>query len=414
MNDVKKIHVLILDDDQFTLVVHQKLLANLGMQNISVADKAQQVLAMMDSSQAQPDLILLDLNMPDMDGVEFIRNLGGREYSGALILISGEGERMLQTVENLAGKHRIRVLGHLEKPISPLALRSILETWSQSTASKKSSGYSAGYDAEALREAINGGQLVNYYQPKVAVATGKVVGAEVLARWRHPKDGLVFPDQFINLAEESDLIDELAFVVLGQALVDICKLRESQQRMRVAVNLSMDNLHSLSFPDVVASMVKKAGFAAEDLVLEITESRLMQNYRSTLDILARLRLKHFMLSIDDFGMGHSSMAQLRDVPFNQLKVDQSFVHKAYANPTSLAIYTASKTIARELGIECVAEGVEDRKDWEFVRKTDCEIAQGYFIGRPMPVEKFSEWHAEWEKRYASNFEDKLLEKSDTC
>jgi EAL domain-containing protein (putative c-di-GMP-specific phosphodiesterase class I) len=133
----------------------------------------------------------------------------------------------------------------------------------------------------------------------------------------------------------------------------------------------------------------------------VTESQLMGNLASPLEILARLRLKGFSLSIDDFGTGHSSLSQLRDIPFDELKVDQGFVHGASINGTLSAIYSASLTLAKQLNMKSVAEGVEDLADWNFVRSTRCDLAQGYFIARPMPPEELPAWIAVW----AANVED---------
>jgi EAL domain-containing protein (putative c-di-GMP-specific phosphodiesterase class I) len=133
-----------------------------------------------------------------------------------------------------------------------------------------------------------------------------------------------------------------------------------------------------------------------DIVLEVTESRLMKDLSAPLEILARLRLKRFSLSIDDFGTGHSTLAQLRDFPFDELKVDRSFVHGAAGNDTLSAIYGASLSLAKHLGIKTVAEGVENRADWDFLRGTGCDLAQGYFIAKPMPAGEIPDWIAAWE------------------
>ena len=154
-----------------------------------------------------------------------------------------------------------------------------------------------------MRAAIENGELVNYYQPKVAVATGEVAGVETLVRWRHPVDGLVFPDQFISVAEASGLIDALTQVVFTAAMAQAKAWQDARLAFRIAVNVSMDNLASLNFLNFVADVTAKMGVAPQNVVLEVTESRLMQDTRAPLEILTRLRLKRFRLSIDDFGTG---------------------------------------------------------------------------------------------------------------
>jgi EAL domain-containing protein (putative c-di-GMP-specific phosphodiesterase class I) len=164
----------------------------------------------------------------------------------------------------------------------------------------------------------------------------------------------------------------------------------------MALNISMDNLASLEFVDYIAIAASMAGILPADIVLEVTESRLMKELSAPMEILTRLRLKRFSLSIDDFGTGHSSLIQLRDIPFDELKVDRGFVHGAVSNDTLRAIYNASLSLAQHLGMKSVAEGVEDRADWDFVRSTGCNHAQGYFIAKPMPADEIPGWITTWE------------------
>ncbi len=391
------IRILVLDDEPFMLKLLARMLANLGYTSVSTFDSGRAALEQVDDPERSPDLILLDLIMPEMDGVEFARRLVEHRYAGALILVSGEDERMRQSVEKLVRAHKIPVLGHLHKPASPEGLAALLEKWTAST----QDGHRAAkkiYAADEVRAAIVNGELVNYYQPKVSVVTGEVVGAESLVRWRHPQDGMVFPDQFIGVAEAHGLIDDLTRAVLDGALAQIRRWEEAGLMLRVAVNVSMDNLTLLDFADFVAAQTAAAGVSPHSVVLEVTESRLMQDTRAALEILTRLRMKRFKLSIDDFGTGNSSLAQLRDIPFDELKIDQSFVHGAWANDTLRALFDSSLGLARQLGMETVAEGVEDQADWDFVRKSGCDLAQGYFIAKPMPAADLPGWIQTWKTR----------------
>jgi len=397
MQDKSNIKILVLDDEPFMLKLLVHALAKLGFTTVIACDSGHKALECVDSTERSPDLILLDLNMPEMDGVEFVRHLVERRYAGSIILISGEDERMLQSAEKLVQAHKISVLGHLHKPVQPEGLSALLENFSL-PASIGARAAAKMYGADELRNAIRSGELVNYYQPKVEVATGKVVGAEALVRWRHPVDGMVFPGQFIDVAEELGLIDELTRVVLASALAQTRLWHQAGLPFKMSVNISMDNLASVDFADYVASQATLAGVAPHDVILEVTESRLMLDRRAALEILTRLRLKRFLLSIDDFGTGHSSLTQLRDIPFDELKIDQSFVHQAWSDKTARAMYDASLGLAKQLGMEVVAEGVEDQDDWKLVRSTGCDLAQGYFIARPMPASDFPEWIKSWQAR----------------
>lgn len=390
-------HILVLDDEPFMLKLIARMLANLGHGAVSTCDNGRAALTLLDAPLQPPDLILLDINMPQMDGIEFVRHLVEHRYLGALILVSGEDERVLQSIEKLVQAHNINVLGYLNKPVLPEPLAALINSRIPYLPGALKPEKKV-YGEPELREAITHRELVNYYQPKVSLATGEVVGAETLVRWLHTTDGLVLPDQFVGLAEQYGLIDALTHRVLVSALPQARQWQDAHLPLRLAVNLSMDNLLSLSFLDEVVNLTAQAGVHPENLILEVTESRLMQDQRVSLEILTRLRLKRFKLSIDDFGTGNSSLTQLRNVPFDELKIDRTFVHGAWANGTQRAMFNASLGLARQLGMETVAEGVEDQADWDFLRQQGCDVAQGYFIARPMPAEELIPWIEQWEKR----------------
>jgi EAL domain-containing protein (putative c-di-GMP-specific phosphodiesterase class I) len=283
--------------------------------------------------------------------------------------------------------------------VQPAALSGLIDRWSPEP---REAGRAQRkiYGIDAFRAALADDQIELHYQPKVSVASGQAVGVEALARWRHPEDGLVMPDQFIGVAEEGGLIDDLTRRVLIEGFGQARRWKDQGIHLKVAVNLSTDNLTSLGFADFVSREAERAGVAPQDVVLEVTESRLIKDFRAPLEVLARLRMKRFHISIDDFGTGHSSLVQLRDLPFSELKIDRGFVHGAWNNDTKRVIYDASCGIARQLGMEIVAEGVETQEDWQFLRETGCGLAQGYFIGKPLAAQAFPGWLANWKARLA--------------
>lgn len=390
-----EIPILVLDDEHFMHRVLTHMLVGLGFESVATFDNAISALDSLVSSQAHPQLILMDLNMPHMDGIEFVRRLAEHGYRGSLVLVSGEPVRVLQMTEKLVKAHQIPVLGHLRKPVSLSALGALLATWQPVKAMQEKA---KTYDADAVSRALANGEMVNYYQPKVSVASATLVGVETLVRWRHPTDGVVMPGQFINVAEEHGLIDQLTKTVLSSAMAQAAAWRQAGLRLSVAVNLSMDNLASVDFTDFIVGAAAACGVAPRDVMLELTESKLMLDQRAPLEILARLRIKRFRLSIDDFGTGHSSLSQLRDIAFDELKIDRSFVHGASSDQTTRAMYDASLGLGRQLEMEVVAEGVEDREDWDMVRRTGCDLAQGYFIGPPMPAAHLGAWIGAWKPR----------------
>jgi len=194
------------------------------------------------------------------------------------------------------------------------------------------------------------------------------------------------------------LIDDLSRLVLRNALQQAGRWRDAGIPLRIAINLSIENLLSTDFVDFLSQEAARADIAPNDIALELIQNRLMQDLRIPLEALARLRMKRFRLTIDDFGTGHATLRQLRDIPFDEMKIDRGFVHGATRNANSKAIYDASMTLGKQLGMTVVAEGVETRQDWELLQRTQCDFAQGYFIGRPMSAEDLTHWVDEWAMR----------------
>lgn len=397
MIDQSAINILALDDEPFMLGVLLHMLGRLGFDRVAAADNGSSALASLVSTRP-PNLILCDLNMPQMDGVEFIRKLGEHNYRGSLIVVSGEDARLLQSVEKLVHAHGIDLLGYLTKPVAPDALSRLIGNW-RPPASAAVTVQGVRACVADLRTALADGELINHYQPKVDVTSGQVIGVEALVRWQHPRHGILYPDSFITLAEEHGLIDALTRTVYSAALAQARRWADTGLHLRMAVNVSMNNLDSLDFLGFITDEAARFRIAPHNIILEVTESRLMQDVRAPLEILTRLRLRRFCLSIDDFGTGHSSFARLRDIPFDELKIDRAFVHGAGADPTARAVFEASLGLARQLGLDVVAEGVENETDWRFLAETGCKLAQGYYIGRPMSANALPAWMAQWRSRH---------------
>jgi EAL domain-containing protein (putative c-di-GMP-specific phosphodiesterase class I)/FixJ family two-component response regulator len=389
--------VVLVDDDALVLKLQSQQLRNLGYQDLRAFEDARTALASLQAEGGGADLVLCDLQMPAMDGIEFVRALAASGFQGRLLLVSGEQGRVLKAAAQLAQAHGLRLLGTLQKPVSMLQLQAVL-CREQVHAGRPTPDAGPALEAAELRRGLQVGELHNVYQPKVSLATGELVGVEALVRWQHPQRGLVPPDQFIALAEDSGQIDALLWYVLERALHDATGWSARGLTLSVAVNVSMDNLLQLDFPDRVAARAAHHGLPLSQLMLEVTESRLMRNALVVMDTLTRLRLKRVGLSIDDFGTGHSSLVQLRDLPFEELKVDKSFVHGAAGDPALRSIVESSLRLGQQLGMQTVGEGVEDLDDWRLLRAAGCTLAQGFFIGRPMPPLAVPAWAATWALR----------------
>jgi len=234
-----------------------------------------------------------------------------------------------------------------------------------------------------LRQALDRGELTVHFQPKYDLAKGTVVGAEALARWSHPRLGLLLPEQFVHLAEQSGLIRRLGMMVLEQSI------RQSRQLgTRVAVNLSMRNLQDPQLPDTVRDLLERYETPAGNLQVELTESTLMADPRLAAEVLNRLDGMGVRVAIDDFGTGYSSLVHLRRLPLREVKIDKSFVLGMLTQENDAVIVRSIIELAHNLGLEVVGEGVENQATEDLLRKWGCDLAQGFHFGRPLPAAEF--------------------------
>lgn len=383
--------ILIVDDDEFMLEVLSETLGLLETVAIRTCMSAEAALDSIDCDD--PDLIVLcDLYMPGMDGVELLRHLSTHHFRGSVALVSGEDARTVAMVERVVRGHRLRFLGVLHKPVSPEQLAELLSRVHRTAGpGGPANPAEALFDRQELADAIAGDQLFPVFQPKVNIATGAVHGFEVLARWRHPQRGLIPPSVFIPHAEQSGLIQDLTDAIVSQALAQWAAWHAEGFTTRLAINLSMVSLRRLDLPDWLARHMGAVGMPTENLMLELTEGSAMEGVTSSFDVLARLCLKRLQLSIDDFGTAYSNLEKLQMLPFRELKIDQSFVRGALTVPLSRIILETSAALGRQLEMTVVAEGVETQAHWDIAAAAGCDLVQGYFISRPLAAADVLPW-----------------------
>jgi EAL domain-containing protein (putative c-di-GMP-specific phosphodiesterase class I) len=234
-------------------------------------------------------------------------------------------------------------------------------------------------------------ELVLYYQPKIDLQTGTAIGVEALARWHHPERGLLSPDEFIPLAERSNLLRPMTLYLLDSALRQANAWRTRGLEVSVAVNLSMQNLIDLRLPNDLARLLTSWRLAPGSLELEITESTIMADHRRAMTILSRLNKMGVTLSVDDFGTGYSSLAYLQSLPVSSLKIDKSFVMSMAEDPGNATIVQSTIDLGHSLGLKVVAEGVENEESYNKLVALGCDFAQGYFLSRPLSPERATVW-----------------------
>jgi PAS domain S-box-containing protein len=388
--------VLVVDDDPVARRQIAMLLSSLGSVEVQLVAGGEAALAELARADNRYDLLVSDLNMPGMDGIQFLRRLTEIAYRGCLILCSGVDDRLLQTAAELTKAKNLNLRGTLKKPMTQEALVALLsDTCERDRVMAAATPRDVvAVTPEEIQDGIHSDEFTVHFQPKVDAGTLRVVGVEALARWQ--RDGRpVPPDAFIATAERHGLIAMLSEVLITKALIGGVLMAEAGYPLTVAVNMSANWLSDIRLPEFIMASIQATGIQTERLILEITETGVMADLATSLDVMTRLRLKGFKLSIDDFGTGYSSMEQLRRIPFGELKLDRSFVQGAAENPSTRAILASSIEMARKLKLSTVAEGVETQADLDLVRGLGCDLVQGWFVARAMPVDRLIEWLREY-------------------
>ncbi len=245
--------------------------------------------------------------------------------------------------------------------------------------------------SQELPDAVEAKQLRLHYQPMIRMHDSTVIGVEALVRWQHPQKGLLFPDNFIPLAESSGSIEPLTRWVLDAAIKQGAEWVSKGKRLTVSVNISALILHNPIFPDIVNRLLEQAGFPAELLKLEITESAIISDVVRATDVVTRLHDLGVKVSIDDFGTGYTSLAYIRKLPVDEIKIDKSFVLNMNTVSDDAVIVRTLLELARNLDLSVVAEGVEDRETWYMLAGLGCHVAQGYYMSRPVEKEALENW-----------------------
>lgn len=388
--------VMILEDDPTHIEIASATLRKLGVTRLMTCIDGQQALTVLRTYE--PDLLLCDLHMPGIDGISFLRRAAEQGYRGAVILISSVDSNLLKAAEKLVKAYGLNLLAAFSKPLVAESLELALAQKIQNQTVTSQAPAITALSLDELQQGLEHDAVTLVFQPKVRLKDKQVIGAECLARWRHPERGILGPACFVPALEAHGLIGKLTLQVLRMAARQAALWREQGLQLKLAVNVSMEDLNSLDLPEIMEEIVSSAAIKPHMIILELTESRLMENLTLSLEILARLRLKGFGLSIDDFGTGFSTMENLKLLPFTELKIDRAFVNGASHDEAARAILGSSIQLAKTFNLNLVAEGVEKQADWDLIANSGCDEAQGYFIAKPLAAEDFLKWKSDWDKQ----------------
>jgi EAL domain-containing protein (putative c-di-GMP-specific phosphodiesterase class I)/CheY-like chemotaxis protein len=395
LEKLRRGRVLVVDADAAIRAAVAAMLAELGFSDVIAVGDATEATSLIDDAAPEIAALLCDLHLPGVDAAAFLRHLAERDFRGGVVLIGGGDQRVLKTAESLAQAHMLNMLGAIPKPVGASEIAAALDRYTEHDGAVFEAEPDA-VDADELRGALRRGEISVAYQPKVSLPDGKLAGVETLVRWDRPSIGVVPTEGVIAAAEAHGVIDELTDAVLGMALQQDADWRAAGTPVRIAVNISVACLRRLDLPERVAAAAQAAGANPADMLLELTESRIMRDIAGPLEVLTRLRLMGIGLAIDDFGIGYSSLAQLRRVPFTEMKIDRAFVSGAAHDDELRAILESSIALGRRLDLVVVAEGVEARDDWDLVASLGCDQAQGYFVAGSLPGAEVIPWSQGWQ------------------
>jgi EAL domain-containing protein (putative c-di-GMP-specific phosphodiesterase class I)/CheY-like chemotaxis protein len=398
--DIGGLHFLVVEDQEFQRWAVGQALMKLGAKVVMNAADGRTALELFEKASPPVDVVITDLNMPGMDGMEFIRHLGARGAPVALIVATDQEHAVLSSVEAMTRAYGVNLLQGIRKPVTPKKLAVALARYKrpEAPAAGTASSPQLAFALGEIADGITRDQFEPYFQPKIDLTAGRIRGVEALARWRHPLHGIVAPARFIPILEAGAQMDALTMVMMRKSL-DCCrKWRVAGIDASVSLNLSLTSLNDVTLADRLMQCVAASSIEARHVMLEVTETAAASELGKVLENLSRLRMNGCGLAIDDYGTGYSSMEQLTRIPFTELKIDQSFVRNARARISSRAMLESSVEMARKLGLVAVAEGVETAQEAQMVHALGCDLVQGHYVAVPMKAGDFLRWAADYGRR----------------
>lgn len=390
----RDLRVLIIDDQSSVRAWVRELLGLAGVDDVEEAANGRDALKLVAAPGVRFDLILCDLHMPVHDGVETIRSLGALGTDAAIVIMSVEDDRVVEIAGSLARLQGLHLLGTITKPMSLEKLTPILGQLS--TARRVSGPHNASAPEHDLADAFVRRELELQYQPKIDVRTSRIVGVEALVRWKHPTLGLFEPAAFMPALERSDAYTGLLTTFsLEEGIACAGRWRRAGRDLHVAINLSAGAFDHLDLPERIGAIARGASVPPAAITIEITETQVARDAIRLLDIAMRLRLMGFKLSVDDFGVGQSGLAQLQRLPFTELKIDRQFVDGCATSTSKRSVVAAGIGLAQTLRMTSVAEGVQRQEDWDALAALGCDVIQGYLVARPMREGDLELWAQAW-------------------
>jgi EAL domain-containing protein (putative c-di-GMP-specific phosphodiesterase class I) len=391
--DLSWLNVLLVDDSVAILkYVETVLNKNFNISNTYSASSASEAIQILRQSN-HINLLFLDLNMPNVDGIQFINQISELNYNGYVVIMSGVSTRIISSVELLAKKFGLNYIGTLLKPIHENDFIPIIEKLGLS---RKKENKDESLKTYEIVRAIKNNDIEVLYQPQVELSSRKFIGVEALCRMKHPRLGMVSPNRFIDKAEESELIIHITLAVLKKSFADWKKWRQLGLNIKLSVNVSPISLQQPEFADLIFTLLEQYRIPENILCIEVTEGVLAENQKQELTNLNRLSMRGVEIALDDFGKEHATVERLQKLPLTYLKLDKSYFIDHRESIGQVAIINTSLSLAHQLHIKTIAEGVEDAEILNLVTEMGCDYAQGYYLAKPLPAKEVLAWGRTWD------------------
>lgn len=389
------INALIVDDSHAILNFTSAVLKqNFGIEKIQTKTSAISAVSLL-KAEKNINLLFLDLNMPEMDGIQFLAELSRMNYKGFLVIMSGVAPRIIASVEELAKSHGLNYLGTLLKPLEPKDFTELLADIGEHTVKEGTGRELKIYE---IIRAIKDESLEVYYQPQVNLHTKQVYGVEVLVRLDHPTLGIVSPDQFLSKIEQSDLMIHMTFIILRKALRDWTKWKKQGVELKLSVNISAYSLQRTEFVEELLAVMSEFSMPLDKICLEVNDRAIVRNVPQELETLSRLNMKGIELALDDFGQEQASVERIQHLPVNVLKLDKRFLLDRKNKQGQITIIESCIAFAKRLNMVTVAEGVESSEHWKLCGELGCDVAQGFYLSKPISAKEVLAWIANWKAR----------------
>lgn len=395
--DIAQLHFLVAEGDQVQRHALVDILVHIGVGHITQAPDGHTALRHFNAGITPPvDIAIIDLALPGMDALELLRRLGEARCQAGVIVVGAQSNAVLFSVETMAAAYGVRVLGAIGKPVTGSRLATLIHHHLQPAGALEAREAAPALSFAQVGQGLQAGEFDPYFQPKIELESGQVKGLEMFARWRHPLYGVLGPASFMPALEAAQRVDFLDWTMIEKSVAACRTLHDQGIPISFSINVDQSTLAHPQFMEQIGACLARYQILPGYISFEITESAVLSTEPHFLERLLRLRMQGFGLAIDDYGTGRSNLQLLARIPFSELKIDRSFVDGAAKRPAIGMVLRSCLGLARSLDRRSVAVGVETKQDWDFLQGLGCTYAQGYYIAKPMPVEDFRAWLADWQ------------------